>query len=397
VEFSVETLEYELTSRIRALARGNEKVLGVIVGGNPRRWNEQYRMLQNACEQAKYRIRLINPGDDIPETIPALLVLGGADTFDDAALYRIDRYIRSGGKALFTVKSVSVNTETDLSASLIEDRGLLSMISQYGVTVLPEIVMDRSALTMQYQTRTPSGAIQFRIARNPQWIRILGENGNREHPVSARFSGLDLYWANPIELNPPEGVEAVPLFTTTEEAWSMNEPYSTNPEIPYLLERDAANTRGKKIVGASLTGVFPSLFEGMPDMPEEAKPSRIIVVGETEFATSFMNITGGQANLNFLVQAADWLCNDDDIIGIRSRESGYGRLERITDPAKRAVAMRFARLINVFLVPLLVIIAGVILALRRRAKARSLAGESAAKDGDAAEKSVDEKEPQDAI
>jgi hypothetical protein len=231
-------------------------------------------------------------------------------------------------------------------------------------------------------------------------MRILGENGNPQHPVSARFSGLDLYWASPIELNAPEGVDADWLFTTTDEAWTMGEPYYTNPDIPYLLERDAANTNGKKTVGASLIGIFPSWFEGekpetegdmLPDMPVEAKPSRIIVVGETEFATSFLNVTGGQANLNFLVQAADWLCNDDDIIGIRSRESGSGRLDRITDPITRAAAMQLARLINVFLVPVIVIVTGIFLALRRRAKARSLAGETAAA------KSIDEKESQDAV
>jgi hypothetical protein len=33
--------------------------------------------MQNAYMQAGYRIRQIAPGEDIPETVPALLVLGG--------------------------------------------------------------------------------------------------------------------------------------------------------------------------------------------------------------------------------------------------------------------------------------------------------------------------------
>jgi gliding-associated putative ABC transporter substrate-binding component GldG len=385
VVFSLETLEYDLTSRIRALVRGSARMLGVMVG-NPGRWNEEYRYLQNAYMQAGYRLRLISPGEEIPETVPALVVLGGVDTFDETALYQIDRYIQAGGKAFFTVKSVQLDTDAGFSANLLEDSGLLSMIAHYGASVLPEIVMDRSALTMQYQTRTPNGAIQIRFARYPQWIRILSENGNPQHPVSAKLPALDLYWANPIELNAPQGVEADWLFTTTDEAWTMGEPFYTSPDVPYLLERDAASTKGKKTVGASLSGIFPSWFGGMkpetegvtlPDMPAEAKPSRIIVIGETEFATAFLNVTGGQSNLNFLVQAADWLCNDDDIIGIRSRESGSGRLDRITDPEKRAIAMQLARLVNVFLMPLLVILIGIFLALRRRAKSRSLADETA--------------------
>jgi ABC-type uncharacterized transport system involved in gliding motility auxiliary subunit len=271
------------------------------------------------------------------------------------------------------------------------------MLAGYGVTVMPEIAMDRSALTMQYQTRTPTGAIQIRITRNPQWIRILGENGNPAHPVSAQFGGLDMYWASPLELHEGEGIEADYLFTSTADAWSMGEPFSTNPDVSYLFERDAHRTRGTKILGVSLSGIFPSWWGDRPapepydgftfsDMPEEAKPSRIIVIGETEFATTFINITGGQRNMDFLVYAADWLSNDDDIIGIRSRVSGSSRLDRIIDPQQKAAAMRFAQITNVLLVPLLVIITGILLALRRRARTLS------AKTHSRAETKEDEKE-----
>jgi len=209
--------------------------------------------------------------------------------------------------------------------------------------------------------------------RNPQWIRVLGENGNKAHPVSANFKGLDLYWASPLQLNAPDGVEADYLFTSTAVAWSMREPFFTNPEVSYLLERDAAATTGVKILGAGFFGVFPSWFAGkplpqddgteLPAMPPQAKPARLIVIGETEFATSRFINSGGA---DILIQAADWLCNDDDIIQIRSRSSQSGRLDKIIDTRKKASAMKFAQIVNVFVVPSLVIIAGLFFALRRK-------------------------------
>ena len=377
--FSLETLEYDLTSRIRALVRGSARLLGVIVGDGPQRWNENYRQLQSAYMQAGYQLRLIGAGQEVSDAIPALLVLGGVESLDEAALYQIDRYIQAGGKVFFSVRGVYVDTESgSLEARLQADLGLLDMLSSYGAAALPEIVMDRSSLTMQYQTRAPSGAVQYRIARNPQWIRVLGENGNPAHPASANFSGLDLYWASPLEISAPEGVQADYLFTSTADAWSMREPFYTNPEIPaYLFERDAAETSGEKILGLSLTGVFPSWFadkptpqaedgEELPAMPAQAKPARLIVVGETDFATSFLGVTNGQRNLDFMVQAADWLCNDDDIIQIRSRAPQSGRLDKIIDEGKKASAMRLAKIVNVFVVPALVVIAGLFFALRRK-------------------------------
>ena len=379
---SLETLEYDLTSRIRAMVRGSTRMLGVIVGDSPQRWNQDYQPLQNAYTQAGYQLRLIAAGQEISETIPALLVLGGVESLDETALYQIDRYIQTGGKVLFTTEGVHIELESGLEARLPQDGGLLAMLSSYGASVLPEIVMDRSSLPMQYQTRAANGAVLTRITRNPQWIRVLGENGNKAHPVSANFKGLDLYWASPLELNAPDGVEADYLFVSTANAWSMREPFFTNPEISYMLERDAAETTGQKILGLSLSGVFPSWFDGkpmpeledgteLPDMPSMAKAARLIVVGNVEFATSFMGVTNGKHNLDFFIQAADWLCNDNDIIGIRSRESSSGRLDKIFDAEKKAAAMRFARIINVFVVPLLVILAGLFFALRRRTKVLS--------------------------
>jgi ABC-type uncharacterized transport system involved in gliding motility auxiliary subunit len=215
---------------------------------------------------------------------------------------------------------------------------------------------------------------------------VFGENGNREHPVSAGFGGLDLYWPSPLELHAGEGVEGLPLFTSTAEAWAMRNEWYTSPDIAYLFERDAAETKGTKILGASLAGTFPSWFRGaakpvregsgeeLPDMPAEAAPSRILVVGDVDFAAAIIGATGGRHNLDFLLKAADWLGNDDDIIGIRNRESKAGRLDRIIDPQKRGAAAGFAQILNVVLMPLAVIAAGLLLAWRRRlriTKARS--------------------------
>ena len=98
IVFSLETLEYDLTSRIRSMVRGVPRVAGILVGDfNPRRWDEGYWSLNHVLTQAGYRVRLFNPGEYIPDTISALLVLDGVEVLDDLALFQIDRYIRGGG------------------------------------------------------------------------------------------------------------------------------------------------------------------------------------------------------------------------------------------------------------------------------------------------------------
>ena len=382
---STNTLEYDLTSRIRAMVSDTPRQIGVIVGDSFRQWDDNnFRYLNATFFNSGFRVRLISAGDEIPDTLPGLFVLGGVEDLDEWALYRIDRYIQQGGKALFAVKGVYVDSMYgSLEARHQKDRGLLEMIASYGVTVRPELVLDRSALILQYQMSNPYGGIQSGMARYPLWIRIMEENANHQHPVSSGLTGLDLYWSSPLELHSSSTVEAVPLFTTTKEAWLMRENFFTSPMVLYMLEMEAAETKGTKILGAALAGEFPSFFRGspkpvregseeeLPDLPQRVSPSRIIVIGETDFTTNLIGSTQASHNLDFLTRAADWLVSDDDIIGIRNRQPHTGRFDKILDVDRRASAMRFSQIVNVGLVPLFVIAAGVILASRRKARSRN--------------------------
>jgi len=387
-----DTLEYDLTSRIRSMVNDTERLIGVIAGDSYRQWHDDFTYLNMILNSAGFKIRVLNPGDEIPDALPALFVLGGAETLDEWALYRIDRYIQLGGKVLFAVEGIFVDVYGTMQARQQNDLGLVDMIGSYGVIIKPELALDRSALTIQYQTMTQSG-VQYRISRYPLWIGVLPNGGNPEHPVSSGFAGLDLYWASPIELYPPTGVKADVLFASTHEAWSAREYLYTNPEVSYMLEMEADLTSGVKILGAALSGTFPSFFFGsrkpvregsdeeLPDMPSSAKESRIIVIGDTDFASDILTATqnvsyGEQHNLDFLLRAADWLVNDDDIIGIRSRLPQAGRFDKISDDSGRAAAMRFSQAVNVVIIPLFVIAAGVFFMFRRRSIARNAENKS---------------------
>ena len=382
---STATLEYDLTSRIRSMVRETERRIGVLVGDSFRSWNDDFGFMSQALSGAGYDVRLFFPGEEIPDTLPSLIVLGGAEDLDEFALFQIDRFIQIGGRVMFAVSGVYVDTvHGSVEARRLNDRGLLAMIASYGVTIRPELALDITALPLQFQTRSITGAGQFRVIRYPHWMSVLGESGNPEHPVSANFAGLDLFWPSPLDLHPGGNIEAAALFTSTPHAWSMREPFHTNPEQAFLFEIGADETRGTKILGASLSGIFPSFFQGtmpageswfgqLPAMPENASPSRIIVVGDTNFATNIISVSGAVQNLDFFIQIADWLGHDDDIIGIRNRQAMIGRLDRIVDPGQRITAMMFAQILNVVIVPLAVIIAGVVLSFRRRSRSMAQA------------------------
>jgi ABC-type uncharacterized transport system involved in gliding motility auxiliary subunit len=372
--FSLETLEYDLSSRVRAMIRGTDREIGVLVGDAYRQWNTHYRPLAQALNQSGYKVRLTGPGEEIPAALPVLLVIGGAEDLDDWSLYRIDHYIQNGGRVFFALEGVYVDSEGNLEARLMEDRGLLAMVSFYGAAIVPELTLERRSRTMEYQIQSPTGALQFRIVQYPHWFGIFRENASPSHPVSANFSGLDLYWPSHISANPPPGVEGETLFTSTAESWVLKDDFVTNPEWIYRM--GGGEDTGPRTLGLSLAGVFPSWFketakperegENLPDLPPVPASSRIIVVSDTDMITGLLDYTRAVYNLDFMIRALDWLGNDGDLIGIRGRLSRIGRLDKTADAEAKSRAMGFAQGLNVVFLPLAVIGAGLFFAWRRR-------------------------------
>jgi ABC-type uncharacterized transport system involved in gliding motility auxiliary subunit len=366
VVFSLDTLEYDLSSRIRSLVRNTERELGIIVADAHKQWNTEYGFLNRELFRSGFRVRLINPGDEIPDTLPALFVLGGAEDLEEDQLRRLDLYIQGGGNVLFALDGVFVDTRGNLDARAVQDQGLLAILANYGVIVRQNLVLDRAALNLTFQTQI-GNSITIRTIRYPQWIGVQGQGGNPNHPLTTRFQGLDLYWASPLVLSPPPGISAEVLFSSTAHAWLQTERLIANPHLLHLFDEEIEQTMGTKVLGASLSGIFPGAFEDRPE--HQKRPSRLIVVGDSDFAGNFMQASRAEErNLDFLVKAAEWLSSDDDLIAIRSRDRMAGRLDRITNREERDTAMTFSRRINTIVIPAGVVLIGIFVTWRRKAR-----------------------------
>ncbi|MCL1815485.1 MAG: GldG family protein [Treponema sp.] len=377
--YYLDTLEYDITSRIRSLASGKRRELGVIAPEGRRNWNDHYGILNQAFFQSGYSVLPLRAGEEIPDTLPVLFVLGGSEELDEYSLYHIDRYIQLGGRVFFGVESVNVDLNT-LEGRLKNDKGLLSMISYYGITLGQSLVLDQACLSVQYSQLS-------RPVRYPPWVRVLENQSSEDHPLVAFFGGVDLFWASPLYFTLPESgaVKGETLFTSSPNAWLMADTFFLSPEQSSLFALGSEETAGEKILAAALEGTFPSWFEGvekprrykygwdddeeeeeLPPMPPAPRESRIVVVGDADIGSRLLSQQSG--NLNFLLKAADWLGKDDDIVGIRNRQSGSGRLDRITDEAKQRGVINFSRILNIVIVPMMIAIYGITRLVKRNRK-----------------------------
>jgi ABC-type uncharacterized transport system involved in gliding motility auxiliary subunit len=96
----------------------------------------------------------------------------------------------------------------------------------------------------------------------------------------------------------------------------------------------------------------------------ENKGRHLVVVGESQFLTGQFAMQG---NVTFLLNVVDWLSTDDNLISIRTRTMVDRTLSK--DNLKEGSSLsNLIRYINIFLMPAIVIVIGLLIFFRRREK-----------------------------
>ena len=248
---TLETLEYELTHRIRKLVEDVDITLGVVTGDSRKNAESHYTYLKGRIEQ-NYNIEFIPPGQEIPPSISVLAVVGNRDLTDGDMLY-IDEYIMHGGRVIFCIDGVDVDMTRNLEAVKLEDSPATEMLKKYGIHINNDLVLDKYAKRIPLRGTFPM--------LYPQWIGITSQNVSKDNPVTSRFSGLDLLWASSIEIkNPVDGLEYERLIASTDQAWTMDDhitasPYEVSAEMSYQGE-----DQRQLALGYAASGIFKRIY-----------------------------------------------------------------------------------------------------------------------------------------
>ena len=346
--FSQEGLEFSLSFAIRKLLAGRRLVVGVLVGRPDRSLARDYESLRSGLDR-DYWLREFAPGERVPPEVDALLLLGGLK-LRPAELRPVERYLRDGGKVLFAVKALEVHTEQALEAEEAGPSALLDLIESYGVRVRREMVLDTSARDYRLPQASAGGIRWESLGRYPAWVSVRSPGVSASHPITSGFAGLDLLWPSPLQAVPVDGVRAEVLARSSPAAWLMRAPFLLDP---FRLPRGVGPAAGPQVLAVALSGVFGGL------------PTRVVVVGDEDFASELMQFSDSLYNVLFLENAILWLTGNEDLLSIKARAPEAGRLDRVADPVLRRRLMLAVELVNVAVIPLLVALFAAVRLARR--------------------------------
>lgn len=401
VNASIENLEYNLYTAIRSVATQQRGKVAFLYGHGEWQveniWdfisslNEYYTVDSisineklNALTERVYDS--VNPNlVKIKNKFDCLVIAKPTSIFSYKDLYLIDQYIMHGGKVLWLVDPLLVSMDslqTQANTFAISNfTGVDDILFRYGVKLNTNLVTDMQCakipiVTGQYQNNTPQ------MTYYP-WNFFPEISPNSNHIISDKISPVKMEFASSIDTTNSPAKKTV-LLSSSNRTRVLNSP--VNVSLQMLKQKQDASlfNSGAKDVAILLEGEFSSAFKNRltPEMELNSQmaykdfsdTTAMIVIADGDVVRNdFMN---GQllplgydkytrkmyGNKEFLVNCVNYLCGDEDLIPLRSREV----IMRNLDLAKVEREKTAWQIVNVALPIVIIVLFGVLLAVLRK-------------------------------
>jgi ABC-type uncharacterized transport system involved in gliding motility auxiliary subunit/ABC-type transport system involved in multi-copper enzyme maturation permease subunit len=333
-------LEYRLSSYIRSLTVTERPRLGLLTPAANPQVQRNFNQLRQALEE-NYDVRTLSLESDslVPGRPKLILSAGSPDEMADSVIERVKTYLAGGGAALIMASGMQ-----------LPDRSFFAMprqpawnrvLAPYGVSVRSDMVFDhrsneRVVMPSQFGMRV--------LIPYPFWARVLS---TRASVVNEQVPGAFYPWGSSLDTTGARPGTLVPLLVTSGAAGVKSSDVFLEPTQQFPTDSLAV-----RLVAAL---VNPLAAEN-----DSGPRGRLIVIGNEDF-TSDRNVQNAPENLALVMNAVDWLAQDESLITIRAKERTPPPLvfssQGVRDTVKYA---------NVGGVPAALILLGALRLLRRR-------------------------------
>jgi ABC-type uncharacterized transport system involved in gliding motility auxiliary subunit len=334
-------LEYRLASSIRTLTRTKKPVVGMVVDGvTP---GLRLSALQEQLGKP-YDVRSITLGDTTqPAPDVSLLVLvGSPDSLSAAQADRFQRFFDRGGSALVLTSGMRLSPELPVATE--RPVAWNRFLKPFGIAIQPNMAYDLLANEI---VPVPSAAGQA-LQSYPLFLRARS-TGKAE--INREVSEVTLTWASTLDTTGAAKGQVTPLLISSPATGTIQGRASLDPTQNFPQRDLAPRILAAQAVPAPAAGT---------SHPE----GRIVVVGSSDFVNDRF-VSHAPDNLALVLNAVDWLAQDNALIAIRSKDRRPPPL--VFSSVSEREAAKYA---NVIGVPGLVALYGFVRLIRRRRKAR---------------------------
>ncbi|HAH26250.1 MAG TPA: gliding motility-associated ABC transporter substrate-binding protein GldG [Prolixibacteraceae bacterium] len=387
---SIEGLEYEFTAAFTDLLTSEKQTVSFLNGQGELNEYETHDFAHALAD--KYIVTQVSAQQLISNgpKIKTLMVANPTIAFTEKDKFCIDQYLMNGGRIIWLIDPVSVSLDS-LSTGLTtlafpQKLNLDDQLFKYGIRLNANLVQDAECLRIPVNT-APAGQ-PAKFAPAPWYfspLLIPSEN----HVISRNLNRLKAEFVSSIDTvgGQPQVGKTVILATS---------PYSLVSNTPMEVSLASINnppdrrlfSQPSQSVGVLLEGTFTSVFKNrMVDafgvkasqVKTESQPTRMIIFSDGNLIANKYRFSAGNpeymplgydqysqqtfGNRDFLLNAVNYLCDDQGLMELRSRVFKI----RLLDKVRIREEKTFWQMLNV-LMPLVLIalFGGIYVYVRRR-------------------------------
>ncbi|MEG9329175.1 gliding motility-associated ABC transporter substrate-binding protein GldG [Salinimicrobium catena] len=352
VESSVQQLEYAFADALSklmepkrkkiAVMRGNGELADPFIADFVKSIQEYYFIapftLDSVAKDPQKTLDQLKEYDLVIEAKPT-------QPYTEEEKYVLDQYLMSGGKQLWMVEHVAMETDSLFSSTgsafaLPRDLNLGDYFFKYGLRINPLLVKDIYSAPIVLASGSGNNT-QF----NPYpWLYFPLTTSPLDHPVVNNLEAVRFEYTSPMDTL-ANGLEKTILLSSS--------PNSQLEGLPKEISLDLINKRpdpteynaGEQPLAVLVEGEFTSVYENrikpfeLPQPLEKSHLTQLLVISDGDVVKNqlqrgepmelgFDRYTGTTyGNKEFLLNSVNYLLDDTGLINIRSKEVSIAFLD----------------------------------------------------------------------
>ncbi|MBB3124873.1 ABC-2 type transport system permease protein [Mesoflavibacter sabulilitoris] len=358
---SVQHLEYAFADGISKLVNPKRRKIAVLKGNNEMdnlNIADYVKTLRDYYFIAPFTLDSVsnNPEKTLKSLKDFDLIIAAKPTeaFTEKEKFILDQYTMNGGKSLWLIDQVAMDKDSlyndfGKNVALARDLNLTDFFFKYGVRINPVLVSSMYSAPIVLLSGEGSNT---RAERFP-WTYSPLAQGISTHPVVNNLNYVKFDFASPIDTLKNN------LKTVKKTVLLQSAPLSKLEGTPREISLDEVNNqqdpasfnKGSQNLAVLLEGKFTSVYNNrvkpfdLKDVKNESVPTKMIVISDGDVIKNEIDRNGPKelgydsklnqffGNKEFLVNAANYLLDDNGLINIRSKEIAVAFLnsEKITE------------------------------------------------------------------
>jgi ABC-2 type transport system permease protein len=401
---SIQNLEFNLADAIRKLTISTKPKVAFTEGHGELDRNEtadaahalsEYYSVDYVMIGGKLNSLAERTGSDDPSApkirnkFDALIIAKPDSVFSEQDKFIIDQFIMYGGKVLWLIDPVFASMDSmqfsDATIGIINDINISDMLFNYGIRLNTNLVMDLSALPIPLKTGEVGGAPQIDFF---PWYFFPVLNPVIDHPIVKNLNAIKTEFISSIDTLNTKGTKKTILLASSEYSRTVNTPVYISLEILRNKPEQRLYNKQHIPVGVLLEGIWESLYHNrIPPAVSEDKefgfaaksvPGKQIIVGDGDIIKNQLRSTNSGivpyplgydrhtkqsfGNKDFILNAMNYLIEDNGLISIRSRELKI----RLLDKTRIGENKLFWQLFNITVPVVFVLLLGIIMFAYRK-------------------------------